>query len=877
METNIQFTRLRDNDNAIAKQISWDGNRLHKESKASVKDGNVESIHYSSWDKLRDHLTNIPKDECIVLGRLKHGKSGRIVGSKEAQDLENGLFSRSLENFCWCQGLQLCCIDYDGSKAGDLTPNEVVTIIDDMLPGFADVTKVVKYSSGAWIYTGDDELRSTSNGFHIYFMVNRPDLIADIFKGSSSLLHKKLWLDGHGYIKNSRPKDRRTTAVSQMERTLYDNTVFSPERIIFEASPILSSDLYKTNQEAFITGGDTGFLDLEQYKPLQKQAENEYQKLVKEAKLINENDPYVVESRKIFKDHVKERVKRGDYKKRKEYSGLSADEIADREFVASRKGVLMQDHEINLASGVSVTVEAMMKAPEKYHGQRCYDPHEPKYSKSPIAIIYTDQKEPKIFSQAHGGITYLLVRDDQKASPDFCSRDYWLEHFYLVTYDKKDEIYHIYGNKIDKYSHSGFTHTFAGYYTDVGDEDQPKKIPMTKWWMGNIEKKRITGDGFTPGKPIIYHQHGNLVINEYVPDILRHGLDIPDIEQYRQSAFPWIAHIHTMIHDKKEADILVDWFAYLVQHPHERPMFSPLILSETRGVGKDMMSDIWSEMMGHKYAKKSSVEALSKADSWGDVFHQTKLITVSECGSSQDRYTIGNNIKDKITARSLSMNLKGKEMLFGNVFAGIIFYSNSISPFSLDKGDRRFFVTRCDWTKSKADGYKSDGYFSKLASIYSDPVHLHGLYHYLLNRDIKTNMKGDAPMTSTKEIMMVSEPNETEQFFVDLKNHPCRYWTTSMIKDLYKKEVSNSPYDDITDNKQFRHFLSEMVSAGKLKVKGKTPRLKTFSMKDAEQNNKTIRMNIELNWEITTNSLHPVNTPSGVQDISRVCSGEKYS
>jgi len=877
MDNNIQFTRLRDNDNAIAKQISWDGNRLQKESKASVKDGSVESIQYSSWERFGDHLSNISEDECIVLGKLKHGISGRIVGSKEAQNLENDSYSRSLENFGWHQGHQLCCIDYDGSKAGDLTPDEVITIIDSVLSGFSTITKVVKYSSGAWIYTEDNQLRSSSNGFHIYFMVNRPDLIADIFKGSSSLLHRKLWLAGHGYIKHSKPKDRRTTAVSQMERTLYDNTVFSPERIIFEASPILSGDLYKTNQEAFIIRGDAEFLDLEKYKSLSKLDENEFKRLVKEAKSLNESDPYMVESRKIFRDHVKERVKRGDYKKRKEYSGLSADKIADREFVASRKGVLMQDHEIELASGDRATVETIMKDREKYHNQRCYDPHEPDYSNSPISIIYNDQKEPIIFSHAHGGITYRLRPDDQGVEPDFYSRDYWLEHFYLVTYDKKDEIYHIYGNKIDKYSHSGFTHTFAGYFTDVGDKDQPKKIPMTKWWMGNIDKKRITGDGFAPGKPIIYQQHGNLVINEYVPEILRHGFDIPDIEQFKRSALPWIAHIHSMIHDKKEADILVDWFAYLVQHPNERPMFAPLILSETRGVGKDMMSDIWSEMMGHKYAKKSSVEALSKADSWGDVFHQTKLITVSECGSSQDRYTIGNNIKDKITARSLSMNLKGREMLYGCVYAGIIFYSNSISPFRLDEGDRRFFVTRCDWSKSIADGFKEKGHFSKLASFYSDPINLHGLYHYLLTRNIKTNMKGDAPMTSTKETMMMSEPNETEQFFVDLKNHPCKYWTTSMIKNLYRKEFGHRyADDDIDDNRQFKHFLKEMVSAKKLKVKGDTIRPKTFSMLDAEQDNQGIRMNIQANWGITTDSLHP-ETSSRTRDIFGKCDGERFS
>jgi len=159
-----------------------------------------------------------------------------------------------------------------------------------------------------------------------------------------------------------------------------------------------------------------------------------------------------------------------------------------------------------------------------------------------------------------------------------------------------------------------------------------------------------------------------------------------------------------MIHDEREADILIQWFAFLVQCPNERPMFAPLISSEIRGVGKDMVTDIFCSFMGPKYARKSSIGDLSNESGWGDVFKESKLIIASECGSASDRYTIGNTIKDAITTVNKTMNIKGKQVVFGRVYAGIIFFSNSISPFRLDKGDRRFFVTRCDWSKEIADG-----------------------------------------------------------------------------------------------------------------------------------------------------------------------------
>lgn len=74
-----------------------------------------------------------------------------------------------------------------------------------------------------------------------------------------------------------------------------------------------------------------------------------------------------------------------------------------------------------------------------------------------------------------------------------------------------------------------------------------------------------------------------------------------------------------------------------------------------------------------------------------------------------------------------------------------------------------FFVTRYDWTKEFADSLKIEGYFTKLYNYYSDQKRLNGLYYYLLNHvDIKTNMKGDAVMTSIKQIMMNSEPNDEQ-------------------------------------------------------------------------------------------------------------------
>lgn len=87
------------------------------------------------------------------------------------------------------------------------------------------------------------------------------------------------------------------------------------------------------------------------------------------------------------------------------------------------------------------------------------------------------------------------------------------------------------------------------------------------------------------------------------------------------------------------------------------------------------------------------------------------------------------------------MNLKHKDIVDGKIYFGIIFFSNFDTPFVLDKGDRRFFVTICNWNKEYTDDIKKKGYFRSIFEHYSNEENLIGLYYYLMNRYIKKIIK----------------------------------------------------------------------------------------------------------------------------------------
>ncbi|MGR0480869.1 MAG: hypothetical protein ACTFAL_05550 [Candidatus Electronema sp. V4] len=205
------------------------------------------------------------------------------------------------------------------------------------------------------------------------------------------------------WIKNSKPKDICTTAVTQMLRTLVDHAVFSPERLIFESKPALQEGLIQKETQAILFQYEGNkFLDLSQLNPLTDDEEKKYLKVVKRAKDENSKSQYVIDSKRKFFEYRKELYKNNNN------FGCSIDELVERDYQLSLKKNLLADSTIYLENGDIVTVQEIIDNPLLYHEKNCYDPHEPDYGKGNIAKIYSNQARPIIHSHAHGNNNYYL-------------------------------------------------------------------------------------------------------------------------------------------------------------------------------------------------------------------------------------------------------------------------------------------------------------------------------------------------------------------------------------------------------------------------------------------------------------------------------------
>jgi hypothetical protein len=132
-------------------------------------------------------------------------------------------------------GFGVVLLDYDPSRnmpshLRHHTPTQVIDAIRADVPGFRKVGYIGRASSSSGVHATDQKPRIPER-FHIYCIFEGGDLTA-----LKRYLEVKLWNEGYGYIEFARNG-------ALLERTLIDLAVLSPERLIYEAAPILGAGL----------------------------------------------------------------------------------------------------------------------------------------------------------------------------------------------------------------------------------------------------------------------------------------------------------------------------------------------------------------------------------------------------------------------------------------------------------------------------------------------------------------------------------------------------------------------------------------------------------------------------------------------------------
>ena len=223
IDTEISFTLITRSDGVLSKTIRPDGEGgIIKTPAAQMARSAMQRVNIP-FHELGSNLRKLNPHQAFAHGvPIEHNGDDYqefTVGLSGQEDPPRQL-SRSKKHLGYPQDSAcLAMFDHD-PKPGQkpLSVEKFISAIIEVAPDFADYPTWHTPSTSACIYDlKGNQLKSESDGFHLYFPYTNPDTL----KSFTDTLFKRLWLAGHGYIFISK-------SGTMHERTIFDAAVFSP-------------------------------------------------------------------------------------------------------------------------------------------------------------------------------------------------------------------------------------------------------------------------------------------------------------------------------------------------------------------------------------------------------------------------------------------------------------------------------------------------------------------------------------------------------------------------------------------------------------------------------------------------------------------------
>lgn len=387
----IQVTRFTGVDGSrLTKAFSLDeAGQICKDNAPQFIDGTArrkQLMQLASVEKLIDTLQ---PNEAIATGVFDEKKVAiRPAAQITGKLFEAGYRARSLQHMAQpARGLVLLDHDAETYMPQPLrceTPAELVRMLTDAVPEFAELgysgvqscSRGVKAIATNEVYAG--------GGLHVYLEAHDTDL-GELRR----FLEAKLWLAGLGYIGFARNG-------AMLPRAIIDLSVLSPERLIFEAAPVLGPGLVQNDRTwQHVEGAPLAG----RFELAVKQVA-ELDRLLANAKA----DPRVVSTvRELQEAYIGAKAK-----ELADVQGISIDEargrIAPRIVQAGerQRAVLYADDTVWI-NGKLLTVAQLLEQGEKLSDTAMPDPVEgPAYGRTTAKFYFNNGDTPIIHSFAHG-------------------------------------------------------------------------------------------------------------------------------------------------------------------------------------------------------------------------------------------------------------------------------------------------------------------------------------------------------------------------------------------------------------------------------------------------------------------------------------------
>ena len=362
-----------------------------------VKDGTPNFLEGVGETKSLDNLSdlafiidNLKSNQCISTGVFDVSPCNIVVKNKiNSENVKEGTRARTKDHMSQ-PALGVALLDFDQSAymPDNITCRTVEHAIDAIkmaCPPFKRIGFIGRESVSSGIHKTGEEPPKYNKRFHVYFLLKDISLSA-----LKEYLEIKLWDDGNGYIDLSRNG-------AMLTRTIVDLAVFSPERLIYEASPVIGPGLSTKELRWFKKDGGPLAGDLN----LTEEEKTKFKQRVADAK----NKPEI----QSMSNELKEKYINTKVDELVKHEGISPDEAKIALVsLSNTNNVLPKAFVIDLGDR-NITVEELLANGKEYDNITMPDPIEGiAYGSGKARFYYNDGKNPTIHSFAHGGQIYFF-------------------------------------------------------------------------------------------------------------------------------------------------------------------------------------------------------------------------------------------------------------------------------------------------------------------------------------------------------------------------------------------------------------------------------------------------------------------------------------
>lgn len=343
----------------------------------------------------------------------------------------------------------------------------------------------------------------------------------------------------------------------------------------------------------------------------------------------------------------------------------------------------------------------------------------------------------------------LAYEMDTRKMPDWCSP---------YVYDTSDDSF---VNMITKecLTVTGFNATYDRQALTKKDRLEGRSKPAHRAAELALNTYRIPIVGkrmYLPGESDVFTFNGVKCVNLYREDLVPEPperlrpMDKRNIKIVR-------AHVANLLPDEEEQQLLIDWFAWIVQNPGKLVRWA-ILLQGVPGDGKSFFGEMMRVVLGHCNVR--GIDASALESDFQDWAAGSCLICVEEVKMhGVDSYDILNRNKIRITNRVIPVNPKGKtEHEIVNT-ANQFLTSNYVNSIPITDDDRRYCILNTRFhsaTEYRQFRDENPGYYEALFLAIEDSGP--ALRKWLLEWDVSENFPAGAiaPLTKGRARMIAA-------------------------------------------------------------------------------------------------------------------------